>query len=72
MSNAERRRNTPVKGYRDKPEMKEEHQMYIVDKEALEEFLRDMGIVAEIEVTEDGYTEITTRGSTYLITVEKY
>lgn len=45
--------------------------MYIVDREALKEFLEDMGIVAKVEVAENGYTEIITEDNTYLITKEK-
>ena len=41
---------------------------YKIDKEALQELLNDHGIEAEIILTSDGYCEVKTGDSIYLIT----
>lgn len=41
---------------------------YKIDKEGLQELLNDYGIEAEIILTSDGYCEVKTEDSIYLIT----
>ena len=41
---------------------------YKIDKEALQELLNNHGIEAEIILTSDGYCEVKTEDSIYLIT----
>lgn len=43
---------------------------YKIDYEALKEMLVDFGIDAEIKLTADGYCEVITETTTYLITEE--